>query len=198
MIEPFKWSDGPESHLIPEPNPDAEWFFTQPSIARREYNGQLLLLTPGKKGYEGWQYQQPLEWCIGDNGRMWEWSPIYPKVGIFGQFLQSLRGKWAVRNSPYVHVQEFEDAELMFTEDYDYGEYWLLLDDLQLVPVDHAEQISNINELEIHTLDSVADVFDAVQKAMVPLRDNVYGVIFTCGLNKVRIRPSDFDWENYE
>jgi hypothetical protein len=190
MLEPFKRENG---FIVPVANDDSDWFFNEPSVARREYQGELLLFSPENGYYEGWKYQSR---TIGPDGWTWDWAPIYPKVGFFGQLKQVLTRQWAAVNSPYKYVQKFEDAELLFTEDYDYGEYWLMLDEEYLIPVDHAEQLSDINILEIHTLSSVEDTFYALQKAMEPMKNHVYGVIFTHESSRARIRLSDFDWSN--
>ncbi len=204
MIEPFKRAEvpgiGPEGPIIPVANPDCEWFFSEPSIARREYKGELLRLTPGKNGYEGWQYYVKQRAFVRDGEQPVQsgWHPIYPRANFGRQLLQALKAEWDTQHSSYKYVQEFEDAKLLFSEDYPLGEYWLLPEEQYLIPVDNAEQISNINELELHTLGSVEEVFAALQKAMAPLRDNVHGVIFSHGLHKARIRPYDFDWNDYE
>jgi hypothetical protein len=203
MIEPFKREN---NYFIPVANDNIDWFFNEPSIARREYNGVLMRHTLGHKGYEGWQFyvspsdSYPVsgesEWTI--DAPITGWHPVYPKANMVQQFLQSLKGQWDAQNSPFKYVEEFANAELLFSEDYPLGEYWLMPEEKYLIPVDCAEQISNFNELEFHTLNSVEETFLALQHAMSPLRDNVYGVIFTSGFNRARIRPSDFDWSNYE
>lgn len=202
MIEPFERVDG---YIVPVAKKDADWFFNEPSIARREYEGVLMKLTPGNKGYEGWQFYvppgQPLvsgesEWTI--DAPVTGWHPVYPKANMFQQLRQSLRGKWDTQHSPFKYVQAFEGAELLFSEDHPLGEYWLMIEEEYLIPVDCAEQISNINELEFHKLNDVEEVYEVLQKAMAPLRNNIHGIIFSYGSNKARIRPSDFDWNNYE
>jgi hypothetical protein len=204
MIEPFKRANG-HGHIIAEANVKADWFFTEPTIARREYDGILMALTPGKKGYEGWQYYQPFEVHYdfpGDPQQVTShtpsgWHAVYPKLSIYRQTLRALAGKWSERVSPFKHVQVFEDAELMFSVDYPYGEYWLLVNELQLIPVDSAEQISNINDLDLTS--GVEEAFADLQKTMFLLKDSVYGVIFTAkDGRKARVRPADFDWDNYD
>jgi hypothetical protein len=202
MIEPFKRISG---KIVPIATEGSEWFFTEPSNAQREYGGILMALTTGNRGYEGWQFYVPpgqslvsgeSEWTI--DAPVTGWHPVYPKANMFQQLRQSLKGKWDTQHSPFKYVQAFEDAELMFSDDYPPGEYWLLPEEKQLIPVSCAEQISNINELEIHKIKDVEEVFSVLQKAMAPLRDNIYGVIFTRNATKARIRPTDFDWTNYE
>lgn len=203
MKEPFLRQKvpgiGPEGCFIPVANPEAEWFFSEPSIATREYQGHLMRQTD-----TGWQYWQPRYWKTIDNESKMlvpgNWQPVYPRVSYFRQALQVLSNTWRDRNSPYKYVQEFEDAESPFTDEYEVGEYWLVEDKSWfLVPVNKAEQLSNINEVGIHEIGNVEEIFESLQNALAPLRNNIYGVIFT-GRDgrRVRVRPNDFDWTQYD
>jgi hypothetical protein len=201
MIEPFKRVNG---KIVPVATEGSEWFFTKPSNAQREYEGILMALTPGRRGYEGWQYYVPMHLDILDDGTVvtdntdYGWHPVYPRVSLPEQLMRSIKGEWNRIDSPFEYVDQFEEAELLFSEDYPIGEYWLLPEEKYLIPVNCAEQISNINELAIHKIQDVEKVFVALQRAMRPLRNNVYGVIFNRNGTRARIRPSDFDWEEYE
>jgi hypothetical protein len=207
MIEPFKRAEvpglGPEGYLISEPNPEANWWFTESWTATREYNGHLMRHTK-----TGWQYYRPYRaYKSSDKTVLGEdefgWLPVYPRVNFVRRVLQVLSNTWRLRNSPYLFVDEFEEAESPFTDEYELGEYWLVPQEpgekFLLVPVDKAEQLSNINSLEIHEIDDPAEVFRMLQEAILPLRDNVYGIIFT-GRDgrRVRVRPKDFDWPSYK
>lgn len=207
MIEPFQREYvpglGPEGYLTPVANEAARWFFTEKTIATREYKGKLLRQTKN-----GWEHYEPTRVFYdypGDSQQVTGykaagWQPIYPKVSYFRQALQVLKNTWRDRNSSYPFVQQFEDAESPFTDEYEIGEYWLVEGKPWfLVPVNKAEQISNINEIEIHNLADPASVFEVLQDAFVPLRNNVYGVIFTTeNGRRTRIRVNDFDWQEYD
>lgn len=202
MIELFKrkLSTG---YFIPEMNRDVNWFLNEKTIATREYNGHLLRHTE-----EGWEYYRPIVVHEADDQTVlgYEspvWNRIYPKVSYFKQALQIITNTWSNRNSTYLFVDEFEKAESPFTEEYEFGEYWLVPqlpgEQYLLVPVNKAEQLSNINELDLHTLKDTATVFDTLQEAMLPLRHNLYGVIFTTADGRrTRVRPQDFDWTQYD
>lgn len=177
---------------------DVDWFYNEPSVATREYEGHLLRLTE-----DGWQYWQSFEAStpVDDPHNITGyqkagWKPVYPKVSYLRQMLQVLGNTWRDRNSPYPFVQQFEDAESPFTDEYELGEYWLVEGDpWYLVPVNKAEQVGNVNSLELHKLGDVNAVFEALQDALAPLRDSVYGVIFTTeDGRRTRVRPRDFDW----
>lgn len=186
MLEPFI---RPRAlHFTSEPNPETEWFFNEPSIATREYDGILM-----RKGKKGWEFYTPLQ-VLGHTDANWE--NVYVQNSFFRQVLQSLQNKWQKRQSNFSLVQEFEDAESPFTEEYENGEYWLVKDDpWYLVPVDQAEQLSNINDLDLHKFDSPQDVFDALRDTLELLKDEIYGVIFTGPAGqRVRVRPQDFEY----
>lgn len=204
MIEPFKRVDG---YIVPEANADAKWFFSEPSIARREYKGDLMRLTPGVNGHEGWQYYVPPTNVVSPGSQFTidapvsGWYPVYPKQSLRKQIKRAFKGKWAETVTTFDKCLEFESADLWSQDKtaYAYGEYWLVAEAGYhlLIPVDEAEQISNLNELNFHELDTAA-AFDAIQKVMYLLRAEIYGVIFTSTYgHKVRIRPTDFNWENY-
>lgn len=201
MIEPFEREPNEDpagltlTTFIPVAKEGAEWFFTEPSVATREYNGYLMRQTD-----VGWEYHNTFEATDDES----VWLPVYPKVNYLKQALQVLQNEWKTRNSPFLHVQEFEDAESPFTDEYEKGEYWLVpgehpQDNHTLVPVNKAEQLSNINALDLHLIDEPKDVFIALQQALKPMRDDIYGVIFTNeNGQRARIRPRDFDWSNYD
>jgi hypothetical protein len=194
MIEPFMREFNQDNTglsltpICPAVNEGAEWFFEKPSVATREYNGFLMRQTP-----RGWEYY--------DRG---EWNAVYPKVNYFRQILQVLANTWSKVNSPYLHVDKFEQAESPFTEEYENGEYWLVpgksIDDkYTLVPVNKAEQISNINILDLHLKQNVNEVYNALRDVLYTMKDDIYGVIFTAEDGKrARIRPRDFDWSKYD
>lgn len=209
MIEPFKRAEvpgiGPEGYFIPQANPEAEWFFNEPTVATREYKGKLLRLT--ETGWEfyvqGKAFSQVGEFTLTDP--VHGWHPVYPKVSYLRQALQVLQNTWSERNSPYKYVQQFEDAECPFTDEYKLGEYWLVEDDpWYLVPVNKAEQLSNINELEFYRWTKnapsrVDEVFYAVQEALAPMRNEIFGVIFTSeNGRRASVRVNDFDWKAYD
>lgn len=195
MIEPFEKAEvpglGPEGHYVPVANADAEWFFDEPAVATREYNGHLMRQT-----VRGWEYHRP------GLAKFDGWHAVYPKVNYFRQTLQVLANRWRIRNSPYVFVEEFEAALSPFTDEYPRGEYWLVPGEPEqpwtLVPVNLAEQLSNINELDLHKLPDVETTFNVLKKAVYTLKDNIYGIIFTAADGKrVHVKPDNFDWTEY-
>lgn len=196
MIEPFLRS---ASHTFTaEPNPKAEWFFNEPCIATREYDGILMRNTTE----HGWQFYTPFEVYTADDQTVLghsnaNWQDVYVKNGFFKQLLQSLKNEWRDRQSNFSYVQEFEDADSPFTEEYELGEYWLVRgESWYLVPVEQAEQLSNVNELELHKLNTPEDVFNILSDVLELLKDEIYGVIFTNSAGKkVRVRPGDFHYE---
>ncbi len=192
MLEPFVRS---ALYFTSELNPEADWFFNEPSIATREYDGILM-----RKVKKGWQFYTPFDVYLDDDQIVLDheanWEDVYIKNSFFRQLLQSLQNKWSERQSNFNHVQQFEDAESPFTEEYENGEYWLVKGDpWYLVPVDQAEQLSNINDLDLHKLDTPQEVFDALRDTLELLKDEIYGVIFTGPAGqRVRVRPQDFEY----
>lgn len=183
MIDPFVRSKGTAldpGHFIPEPALGSEWFFTQQSVATREYNGHLMRNT-----VKGWQF-----WDRD------EWTDVYPKVS----WLSRLLFPSAIKLSPFLFESAFESATVEYTDgEYPLGEYWLVPgDEWKLIPVDYAEQLGNINSLELHKIGDPAVVFVTLQSALEVLREDIYGVIFTSGNNRARVRPRDFDWTGYD
>lgn len=168
-------------YVTPEINPDCTWINEELTVATREYDG--IKLRKGKI----WQYA-----TVGG------WANVYPKRTLW----QHIIGEQP--DSTFVMLDELENAESPFTDVLDRGEYWLVppgkhgkSDVHTLIPVDKADQISNINELELHEQDP-ADTFDLLRNVFATMRRSVYGVIFTTKDGKqARLRSTDFDWTEH-
>lgn len=161
-----------------------DWFLTEASIAYREYSGTILRQTKN-----GWEFQSPLEFVTGENGQMWEWTPIYPSGGLWNM----IRGKQVP--SPFALVKEFESAKSPYTDEYEIGEYVLVGG--ELIPR-NIEQISNINELDLYTRTTAEEVYTDLRHAVYPLRDQVYGIIFVGKSGTTYVDPKRFDWSDYD
>jgi hypothetical protein len=182
------------------------WVLEEPSIIRRIYKGETLRLTK-----RGWQYKQPFEFVIGESGRMWDWEPIYPKSSFWRDLRKALSADryttWPLPESPFSGVDKFEAAEVKFVgedEKLPLGLYTLT--ENALIPNKRAEQLSNLQALDLHEqgFNWLADgeqVLALIQQAVAPMRNDVYGASFV-PLDETKeeavIYFDRFDWTDYE
>lgn len=170
-------------HYLPELNVD--WFLNVPSIAYREFDGVRMRHTKN-----GWEFPASLEWVIGEDGQMWEWAPVYPSGGLWNM----IRGKQVP--SPFHLVDQFENAKSPYTNEYELGEY-ILTPTPELIP-HHAEQLSNINDLNLYDRSSAEEVYSDLRHAAYPLRDNIYGILFVSAEGTAKVDLKLFDWSEYD
>lgn len=174
-------------HIVPEINPEAKFVITEPTIARRQYSGVTLNYTN-----DGWQFLAP-------GG----WAAIFPSKSPLKLLKEALTRK-PQENSPFVYVEEFSEAWLLFGEDFSGGLYELIgpgiegniddMDKLYLVHHDDAEQLSDINMLELVGLEA-KEAFELLQTALAPMRNDINGLAFTTEDGKVaQLKIADFDW----
>jgi hypothetical protein len=187
ILQPFERN--PLGYIYAVSSGEADWLFSVPSIARREYTG-VEMFHSTKNG-----------WCFKTAQG---WEKVYPKVNLVDRFKGLINADWVDTESLFEYVEEFEEADSPFTDEYEPGYYWLVPpgehsnDPWYLVSMDYAEQLSDINMLDIHTL-SVPEAYNALQHTLSPMRDEILGVIFTTEQgDRARIRITDFDWNDYD
>ena len=172
-------------------NPEALWVFSEPFIARRLYDGVTL-----KLDNDGWKFISgrlaKKDGTIED-----EWHKIFPKASL----MQLI--KHQMPESPFAYIEAFEDAQLLFPEmEYSNGLYTLVgygiggEEEPALVPYDQAEQLSDVNQLDLTTMDA-SEAYDTLKTALEPMRGIVYGVLFTAveDSRRAQLLITDYDWE---
>lgn len=177
-------------------NSETLWVFSEPIIARRLYNGVLLKLDK-----RGWQFISGRKVDHSSGESVAEWHKIFPKATL-GQLLRK-----QFPESPFSYIEAFEDAQLLFPEmTYDNGFYTLVgygigeTEEPALIPLDQAEQLSDINSIDFTQLDT-GETFKALQSALAPMRDSVHGVLFSPQAGdgrRAQLLVTDFDWDGYD
>lgn len=169
------------NYVIPELNPAAAWVSEEPTIAHRKYDGICML----RSGTSEWFFRKDVGWIPVKEGSFYE------------------QWKEAVCQSPL-------DCDIMDDRNgtYESGTYELVGPKIngnpegtkqhRLMPHNRAQQLGDIQMLDLHLAESVQQMYDDLKRVLFYLP--IEGVVFKDieMSRQAKLRRKDFDFSKEE